>query len=196
VSFTRWLSGLAVRYAGRGVAVSLSFFTIIIVVHVVALLFWTHVTHLVAGLMGFVLAPWAADEPIENIYMYRARLRELLEFLPDQVLEPWFRLRERLSPEAAPGSFVPAVLDMLWVPSVDSPQAKAAKILALLPNVARLIVALAFVLSFALRPLIQQPLSLLWRRIVESDKPIATMVLGGTAAAAKFVQEVAKALAA
>jgi len=56
-------------------------------------------------------------------------------------------------------------------------------------NVTRLILAGIFVGSFFMRPL-KYPISLLWRRIVESDKPIFTMVFGGAAAVAKGVEEV------
>lgn len=59
-------------------------------------------------------------------------------------------------------------------------------------NVTRLLFALLFILSFATRPLVHRPISLLTARVVESDKPIATLVLGGFATGAKLIQEIIK----
>lgn len=45
-------------------------------------------------------------------------------------------------------------------------------------NGLRIVFALAFLGSFVFRPLIQAPISWVWARIVESDKPIFTLVFG------------------
>ena len=62
-------------------------------------------------------------------------------------------------------------------------------VVALIGNGLRLLMALLFVSSFVFRPLIQRPLTLLLARIVEAEKPAFTLVFGGLALAAKFVQE-------
>jgi hypothetical protein len=59
-------------------------------------------------------------------------------------------------------------------------------------NGLRILFALAFAASFLAGPIIRRPLSLIWRRVVEADKPVCTLVLGGTAAGAKFAQEAIK----
>jgi hypothetical protein len=58
-------------------------------------------------------------------------------------------------------------------------------------HLARLALALIFVGSYILRPLAMRPISLIWRRIVESDKPIFTMIFGGAAAAVTAINEIA-----
>jgi hypothetical protein len=43
-----------------------------------------------------------------------------------------------------------------------------------------------------LRPLIMRPISLVWARIIESDKPVFTLTFGGAAAFATAITEAAK----
>jgi hypothetical protein len=56
-------------------------------------------------------------------------------------------------------------------------------------SLSRLFVAAVFVVSYLLRPL-QPPIAALWARIVESDKPVFTLLFGGTAAVAKTIEEI------
>jgi hypothetical protein len=60
-------------------------------------------------------------------------------------------------------------------------------------NLGRLGLAALFVASYLLKPL-HQAISSLWARIVESDKPIFTLLFGGGAAAAKLIEAVIQAL--
>jgi hypothetical protein len=64
--------------------------------------------------------------------------------------------------------------------------------LALLPNLIRLVFGLAFFAGYVLRPFVERPVLLLWARVIESDKPVFTIVLGGIAAAVAFVQAALK----
>ena len=59
-------------------------------------------------------------------------------------------------------------------------------------NIIRMAIAIVFVGSFVVQPFVMRPLSLLWRRIVESDKPIFTLLLGGIASGVVLVNEVGK----
>jgi hypothetical protein len=59
-------------------------------------------------------------------------------------------------------------------------------------SVFRFALAVVFVGSFLLRPLIMRPISLVWRRTVESDKPVFTIMFGGAAAFATAINEAAK----
>jgi hypothetical protein len=52
--------------------------------------------------------------------------------------------------------------------------------------------AALFVGSFLLKPL-HQAISLVWARVVESDKPVFTLLFGGGAAAATAIEAVLKA---
>jgi hypothetical protein len=63
---------------------------------------------------------------------------------------------------------------------------------ALLISAIRISISIVFVGSFLLRSLIMEPLSLIWRRIVESDKPVFTLIFGGAAAFATAISEAAK----
>jgi hypothetical protein len=60
------------------------------------------------------------------------------------------------------------------------------------PSSFRLLISVVFVGSFLLRPLIIRPVSLVWTRIVESDKPVFTLIFGGAAAIATAISEAAK----
>jgi hypothetical protein len=66
-------------------------------------------------------------------------------------------------------------------------------IFSAIPNFGRLALAAIFVSSYMLKPL-HKVISVLWARIVESDKPIFTILFGGGAAAAKAVEAVIQAL--
>jgi hypothetical protein len=56
----------------------------------------------------------------------------------------------------------------------------------------RFILSIVFVGSFLLKPLIMRPLSLVWARIIESEKPVFTVIFGGAAAFATAISEAAK----
>jgi hypothetical protein len=60
-------------------------------------------------------------------------------------------------------------------------------LMTLLINASRLVVTVVFLGSFLLKP-VQQLLMGLWARVVESDKPIFTLLFGGGAAAATAVR--------
>jgi hypothetical protein len=57
-------------------------------------------------------------------------------------------------------------------------------------NLLRIGIAVFFIATFLLRPLVMRPLSLVWLRIVESEKPIFTLILGGIAASITIVTQV------
>jgi hypothetical protein len=56
----------------------------------------------------------------------------------------------------------------------------------------RIAIAIVFVGSFLVQPFLMRPILLLWRRVVESDKPIFTLMLGGISSGAVAVSELAK----
>jgi hypothetical protein len=60
-------------------------------------------------------------------------------------------------------------------------------IVGLIPNLGRLLLTLVFFCSYLVSPL-QYTISLLCVRIVESDRPVFTLLFGGIAAIAKSVQ--------
>jgi hypothetical protein len=64
--------------------------------------------------------------------------------------------------------------------------------LTLCPSLFRVILSIIFVGSILLRPFVMRPVSLVWARIVESEKPVFTLTFGGAAAFATAISEAAK----
>jgi hypothetical protein len=64
--------------------------------------------------------------------------------------------------------------------------------LPMFPSIFRFLLTITFLGSVVLKPLVMRPVNLVWRRIVESDKPVFTLIFGGAAAFAKAVSEAAK----
>lgn len=69
--------------------------------------------------------------------------------------------------------------------------AKLVFLINLIPNISRTIIGLIFVLSFVVKPL-HGFIMVVWARIIESDKPIFTMLCGGIVAFVKMIQELIK----
>jgi len=65
--------------------------------------------------------------------------------------------------------------------------------ISLIPPFIRVSIMTIFIMAFCLKPL-RDPIMTLWARVIESDKPVFTLLLGGTAALAKAIQEIAGAL--
>jgi hypothetical protein len=61
----------------------------------------------------------------------------------------------------------------------------------LIPNLIRFSIMAIFIFSFLLKP-VQQPIMTLWARVIESDRPVFTLLFGGAAALAKAIQEIVK----
>jgi hypothetical protein len=64
--------------------------------------------------------------------------------------------------------------------------------LPFLVSLFRLTLLVIFISSCLLKPFVLAPINLVWRRIVESDKPVFTLAFGGTAAFASAIIEAAK----
>jgi hypothetical protein len=79
-----------------------------------------------------------------------------------------------------------------WDMKVDLYVQHLSHLLAAVPCLARLVVAAIFTGLFFLQSL-QHSIMTLWARVIESDKPVFTLVFGGTAAVGKAIQEISKA---
>ena len=66
------------------------------------------------------------------------------------------------------------------------------ELLILIPNFTRMLLAVIFTGSFFLKPL-KLPIMTLWARIIESDKPIFTLVLGGGASLVEAIHQIVSA---
>jgi hypothetical protein len=106
----------------------------------------------------------------------------------------WTIFKEGTGSHLYPSAIFREFHDLFLVKSVDSAQTEffAFSVAAALPSVFRLFLSGIFVGSFLLRPLILRPVSLVWARIVESDKPVFTLIFGGTSALASAISEAAK----
>jgi hypothetical protein len=65
-------------------------------------------------------------------------------------------------------------------------------LISIFPSVLRFILLIVFIGSFLLKPLVMHPVSLVWARIIESEKPVFTLTFGGVAAFATAISEAAK----
>jgi hypothetical protein len=65
-------------------------------------------------------------------------------------------------------------------------------VLFLLSSFVRLVVAFVFVGSFLVKPVLMKPISHIWLRIIESDRPVFTMIFGGISSAAVGLDELLK----
>jgi len=65
-------------------------------------------------------------------------------------------------------------------------------LLSLFPSLLRLLLSIVFVGSFLLRPFVMRPVNFVWRRIIESEKPVFTLTFGAVAVVASAIGEAAK----
>jgi len=80
--------------------------------------------------------------------------------------------------------------------SVPIPREKLTNVqlrLVLMGLISKNIISHDHIASYCLRPL-QRLIMTLWARVIESDKPVLTLLFGGTTALAKAIQEISKAL--
>jgi hypothetical protein len=68
----------------------------------------------------------------------------------------------------------------------------SAYMLTTFPSLMRFAISIVFIGSFLLKRLVMRPVNLVWRRIVESDKQVFTLIFGGAAALATAISEAAK----
>jgi hypothetical protein len=92
--------------------------------------------------------------------------------------------------------YVPSIRsDMAYI-SLDSASPNfswSTSLIGFVGSLGRIVLTFVFILLFSIKPL-HTTLSTLWLRVVESDKPIFTLLFGGGAAAAKAVEWVIQTL--
>jgi hypothetical protein len=90
----------------------------------------------------------------------------------------------------SPYPFAFSISRQKYIPITSDEFAQQA--LPMFPAFFRFLLAILFVGSFILRPIVVRPVNLIWRRIVESEKPVFTLTFGGAAAFASAISEAAK----
>ena len=189
LSVTRYVAVLAARVSTTPVRTALSF-TVLLVVHVLLLIYWSVVIYglqaalivvlmrglTVLGVEGFAFfSDGDLDQRIVDVF------RSL--FWPDQ---------EREGLKVAPVMWS-ALFSLshtnFGVPVVWLYAFKVA--MDIVANGLRILLALVFLSSFLFRPLIQAPISRLWYGAMASDRPVFTLLFGTAGAIIGAVQVLA-----
>ena len=170
ISFTKYITIRMAHLCGKGELKNLFIFLIMLFVNYMLLGFWYHITSSIRRMAQFILIdPFS----FSNVYT-------IVAFFLIIGVEPGVLSLAN-----------PAHLfdDIFITPNVDN---FAFAFLSLFSNIFRITASIIFIGSFLLKPLVMRPVSLLWARIVESDKPVFTLILGGAAAFATAIGEAAK----
>ena len=187
ISLTRFVAAKSADVLARGLAISIALLATMAVSQYVLLALWSPLLGSVTGAIWSSIFGWpvlisqngyldvaqswaqAVTAEIENIHLQSPQ--ELLN-----AADYSFDTFGWLAQKALAWTF--AARQFLWIFGV-------------IPNLFRLLLAFVFLSSFLLKPLHSAILFLL-RRIVESDKPIFTLVFGGAAALAKLIDAALK----
>jgi hypothetical protein len=117
-------------------------------------------------------------------YIYHSPVLELWRDISE---EATYVLKEKL------GYFYPHhLLTIISTAKIADVGIMPMSFLASFPSLLRFVLTLVFLSSFLSRPLVMRPISLVWARIVESDKPVFTVIFGGATAFASAISEAAK----
>jgi hypothetical protein len=138
-------------------------------------------------------------------YWWFCRWGTFTQFVVDEIL---YKLIDLYAP-----ADYPELISLFWLHSIDWPVVLIHSFnvginhleippifywclsvsLNVLPTLIRFSIMAIFISSFLLKPL-HHPIMTLWARIIESDKPVFTLLFGGTAALAGAIHEITKAL--
>jgi hypothetical protein len=164
VSFTKFITFRMARLCGVGNAKNLIIFLIMLIVNYLMFEIWSQIT----GMVREIILTFITGDLHE--FMHNAQQVLGIEKIQEVQLQYMTQWTLRM-----------ASIDNLALNYASS-----------LPSLLRLMLAIVFVGSFLLRPLIMRPVNLVWRRIIESDKPVFTLTFGGAAAFATALSEAAK----
>jgi hypothetical protein len=190
ISFVRIVAMKSADLIGAGILRNLILFGTFIVLNYIVFVCWVPFTF-VARMTASVVV----DQIMEgNVTIGTVRIvLDFLSLLPDF--------------EIAHVSFNPKyILGVIWynyaiTPSIADISANAlgtytlhfaSTSLTYLAFLARFMLAVVFIGSVVSRPLLMRPLSLIWARIIESDKPVFTLLFGGVSAIAATGLELTK----
>lgn len=179
ISLTRALSIFVSKHLPSGFWLNLIVSAIGVTVTYLLLVYWSSTTYIVRLVGTFCVIMIAKGN-------YTAAW-DILSKVPG-----WFDGLVVQAP-ITPAGIIRTMKDNTILGDIDFyPRAFAVTASGYAANLLRLSISLLFFGSFIFQPLIKRPLSLLWLRIVESDKPIFTLVFGGMASIATAVSQIAK----
>jgi hypothetical protein len=163
VSFTKAITFRIAYLCGMGKVRNLTIYAVMLIVNFLMLIYWSQLT----GSVKNVVVEFVGDPPpLKDLLEDIGLIIEGSIFLGKSYI--WFYFEGHM-------------IDMFPLYA-----------LSYFPSVLRCLLSLIFVGSFLLRPLLMRPVSLVWARIVESDKPVFTVIFGGAAAFASAISEAAK----
>jgi hypothetical protein len=173
VSFTIVIAFRAADLCGMGKLKNLGVFIAMLVVNYLLFVYWSPVTGGMRRVLLFVVGEY------NNKYL---STEGLLYTVRDAMAD----IINRIYSVPYPTTFINVIK-----------QKRAADDFALIclplfPSLFRIFLSIVFVGSFLLRPFVMRPVSLIWARIIESEKPVFTLTLGGAAAFATAIGEAAK----
>jgi hypothetical protein len=182
VSLTRFITFQMAELCRIGEVRNLTIFVAMAIINYVILVYWAPIT---GSLRGAFITYLNASQII---------------FEPDVRLIPYLYFSLGLLKDTIIGTIEQGVTHIPFYPKIvvdylrssDPVDLFSLYCLSLFPNVFRFALSIIFVGSFLLKPVVMRPVNLVWRRVVESDKPVFTVMFGGAAAFATAISEAAK----
>jgi hypothetical protein len=168
VSFTILITFIMARFCGSSGMRNVIIFLLMLIINYFSLVIWSPIS----DVLKFFALSWI--EPNYNV-------------IKIQLMLVIHTFEEAIKGLTSPG--IHMYKNKIYV---DNPFLFASRLLGLLIPVFRFSLSIIFVGSFVIRPFVMRPVSLVWARIVESEKPVFTVIFGGAAAFATAISEAAK----
>lgn len=180
MSFTKFVTFQMAYRCGIGKLRNFVLFVVASMINYVVLTYWPPVTYTVRSLTAFFL-----QDLYDGTFFVLGLSGYIEYFAPFATGEAYRAFNSVFEP------FYPHMVGLVITAQRDFDFVAVFAVTSL-PSVFRLFVSLLFLGTFLLRPLIMRPVSLLWARIIESEKPVFTLMFGGAAAFATAISEAAK----
>jgi hypothetical protein len=200
LSFSRWLSKVAANCCGVLTSVNFAIFVLILAIHYFLLVIWLPTARIILDF--FIDVTTFVGDNLANFKHVSAVLTFVFLILPgifERSIQKYYSFIGDIGYHYfQPHGIIKQFEEMLSFTAFGkhTSEGYVCKILQLsesyLIPILRLSASLIFVGSFLLRPLIMKPLLLIWARIVESDKPVFTLLGGGVSSLAVAASEVVK----
>jgi hypothetical protein len=161
---------------------NLIIFTIMVIVNYLALVFWYPISLAIKIVfMDTIFSLRNSDHTLQDASFY------LITFVIENVTKAFKAAYEQLYP------FTLVIVVQFFLVS-DKPSIGnfALYTTQAVPSVLRFLLSIVFIGSFLLRPLVMRPISFVWARIIESEKPVFTLIFGGAPTFATAIGEAAK----
>jgi hypothetical protein len=172
ISVTIFITYRIAYLCEKGKARNAIIFVAMLFVNYLLLGFWHHITSTLRTVIQILIVLRFTILSPQNIQIFTYYLEDGVKSGIDSLIHPIYLLD-----------------DLLRTSTVDN---FALDCLSLFSNILRIVISIIFVGSFLVKPLVMRPVNLIWRRIVESDKPVFTLTFGGAAAFASAISEAAK----